>query len=250
MLCPPLENCSLSGTECPYGFQQDKNGCLLCQCLNSKLASSLHVGPQGLTFQGAVNMIHFLWLAASCIKMLDTQRCVCLFASAVKESLVFDMFIFITAYLHPWLQSLQSFPSQECSCEQPHSNSCLLPLMDCCAHDRMTSPSTFSDDSCPELGKYCSLQCPMGYERDDFGCEVCECSIPMPKCRPLTCTKTCPYGYVWVHPVTHGSLTPHMELRSFVICLSACSKAASDITCTHLKQLYTLLINTHNTKDL
>ncbi|XP_060919599.1 cysteine-rich motor neuron 1 protein isoform X3 [Labrus mixtus] len=86
MLCPPLENCSLSGTDCPYGFHQDKNGCLLCQCLNN--------------------------------------------------------------------------------------------------------------DSCPDLGKYCSLRCPMGYERDDFGCEVCECSIPMPKCRPLTCTKTCPYGYV------------------------------------------------------
>ncbi|XP_074517766.1 cysteine-rich motor neuron 1 protein isoform X2 [Sebastes fasciatus] len=86
MLCPPLENCSLSGNECPYGFQQDKNGCLLCQCLNN--------------------------------------------------------------------------------------------------------------DSCPDLGKYCSLQCPMGYKRDDFDCEVCECSIPVPKCRPLTCTKTCPYGYV------------------------------------------------------
>ncbi|XP_034431699.1 cysteine-rich motor neuron 1 protein isoform X3 [Hippoglossus hippoglossus] len=86
LLCPPLENCSLSGNDCPYGFQQDRNGCLLCQCL--------------------------------------------------------------------------------------------------------------SNDSCPELERYCSLQCPMGYERDDFGCEVCECSIPMPKCRPLTCTKTCPYGYV------------------------------------------------------
>uniref|UniRef100_A0A4W6DV38 Cysteine-rich motor neuron 1 protein n=1 Tax=Lates calcarifer TaxID=8187 RepID=A0A4W6DV38_LATCA len=35
MLCPPLENCSLSGSDCPYGFQQDKNGCLLCQCLNN-----------------------------------------------------------------------------------------------------------------------------------------------------------------------------------------------------------------------
>ncbi|KAG7259379.1 hypothetical protein CRUP_002842 [Coryphaenoides rupestris] len=34
----------------------------------------------------------------------------------------------------------------------------------------------------------------MGYERDDYGCEVCECSVP--KCRPLACTKTCPYGYV------------------------------------------------------
>uniref|UniRef100_A0A3B3VZF2 Cysteine rich transmembrane BMP regulator 1 n=1 Tax=Poecilia latipinna TaxID=48699 RepID=A0A3B3VZF2_9TELE len=31
LLCPPLENCSLSGNECPYGFQQDHNGCLLCQ---------------------------------------------------------------------------------------------------------------------------------------------------------------------------------------------------------------------------
>ncbi|MEQ2170504.1 hypothetical protein GOODEAATRI_000855 [Goodea atripinnis] len=57
-------------------------------------------------------------------------------------------------------------------------------------------------DSCPDLGKYCSLQCPMGYEKDDLGCEVCECSIPTPKCRPLTCTKTCPYGYVYVHPMT------------------------------------------------
>ncbi|XP_034078429.1 cysteine-rich motor neuron 1 protein isoform X2 [Gymnodraco acuticeps] len=86
LLCPPLENCSLSVSDCPYGFQQDTNGCLLCQCLNN--------------------------------------------------------------------------------------------------------------DSCPDLGKYCSLQCPMGYKRDDFDCEVCECSIPVPKCRPLTCTKTCPYGYV------------------------------------------------------
>lgn len=62
-----------------------------------------------------------------------------------------------------------------------------------------TSSSTLSDDSCPDLEKYCSLQCPTGYERDDFGCEVCECSNPMPKCRPLVCTKTCPYGYVWVN---------------------------------------------------
>uniref|UniRef100_A0A3Q0S552 Cysteine-rich motor neuron 1 protein n=1 Tax=Amphilophus citrinellus TaxID=61819 RepID=A0A3Q0S552_AMPCI len=35
LLCPPLENCSLSVNDCPYGFQQDKNGCLLCQCLNN-----------------------------------------------------------------------------------------------------------------------------------------------------------------------------------------------------------------------
>ncbi|XP_029531192.1 cysteine-rich motor neuron 1 protein-like isoform X1 [Oncorhynchus nerka] len=34
MLCPRLENCSFSGKDCPYGFQQDNNGCLLCQCLN------------------------------------------------------------------------------------------------------------------------------------------------------------------------------------------------------------------------
>nr|XP_061824703.1 cysteine-rich motor neuron 1 protein-like [Nerophis lumbriciformis] len=35
MLCPPLENCSLSEKDCPYGFYQDTNGCLLCQCLNN-----------------------------------------------------------------------------------------------------------------------------------------------------------------------------------------------------------------------
>ncbi|CAL8272311.1 unnamed protein product [Merluccius merluccius] len=35
LLCPPLENCSLSVNDCPYGFLQDSNGCLLCQCLNN-----------------------------------------------------------------------------------------------------------------------------------------------------------------------------------------------------------------------
>ncbi|XP_034051242.1 cysteine-rich motor neuron 1 protein-like isoform X2 [Thalassophryne amazonica] len=35
LLCPPLENCSLSGNDCPFGFEQDKNGCLLCRCLNN-----------------------------------------------------------------------------------------------------------------------------------------------------------------------------------------------------------------------
>uniref|UniRef100_A0A3P8RM14 Cysteine rich transmembrane BMP regulator 1 (Chordin like) n=1 Tax=Amphiprion percula TaxID=161767 RepID=A0A3P8RM14_AMPPE len=35
MLCPPLENCSLSENDCPFGFHQDNNGCLLCQCLNN-----------------------------------------------------------------------------------------------------------------------------------------------------------------------------------------------------------------------
>uniref|UniRef100_A0A3Q3LP33 Cysteine-rich motor neuron 1 protein n=1 Tax=Mastacembelus armatus TaxID=205130 RepID=A0A3Q3LP33_9TELE len=38
MLCPPLENCSLSEMDCPYGFQQDRNGCLLCRCLDSKVS--------------------------------------------------------------------------------------------------------------------------------------------------------------------------------------------------------------------
>ncbi|KAJ7989085.1 hypothetical protein DPEC_G00315880 [Dallia pectoralis] len=35
ILCPPLQNCSLSGKECPYGFEQDDKGCLLCQCLTN-----------------------------------------------------------------------------------------------------------------------------------------------------------------------------------------------------------------------
>ncbi|XP_066539616.1 cysteine-rich motor neuron 1 protein-like [Hoplias malabaricus] len=35
LLCPPLENCSLSEHDCPFGFQQDHNGCLLCQCLGN-----------------------------------------------------------------------------------------------------------------------------------------------------------------------------------------------------------------------
>ncbi|TRY83559.1 hypothetical protein DNTS_016269 [Danionella cerebrum] len=36
LLCPPLENCSLSGHECPFGFQQDPSGCLLCQCVSNE----------------------------------------------------------------------------------------------------------------------------------------------------------------------------------------------------------------------
>lgn len=36
LLCPSLKNCSLSVNDCPFGFQQDSNGCLLCQCLSSK----------------------------------------------------------------------------------------------------------------------------------------------------------------------------------------------------------------------
>ncbi|XP_073784068.1 cysteine-rich motor neuron 1 protein-like isoform X2 [Danio rerio] len=36
LLCPPLQNCSLSEHHCPYGFQQDPSGCLLCQCVNNE----------------------------------------------------------------------------------------------------------------------------------------------------------------------------------------------------------------------
>lgn len=35
LLCPPLENCTLSGEDCPLGFTHDHNGCLLCQCLGN-----------------------------------------------------------------------------------------------------------------------------------------------------------------------------------------------------------------------
>uniref|UniRef100_A0A3B1ICL3 Cysteine rich transmembrane BMP regulator 1 n=1 Tax=Astyanax mexicanus TaxID=7994 RepID=A0A3B1ICL3_ASTMX len=35
LLCPPLQNCSLSAHDCPFGFQQDHNGCLRCQCLGN-----------------------------------------------------------------------------------------------------------------------------------------------------------------------------------------------------------------------
>ncbi|KAK3563107.1 hypothetical protein QTP86_016344 [Hemibagrus guttatus] len=41
LLCPPLENCSLSGHECPFGFEQDHNGCLLCQCLTNNSCPKL-----------------------------------------------------------------------------------------------------------------------------------------------------------------------------------------------------------------
>ncbi|KTF84642.1 hypothetical protein cypCar_00041389 [Cyprinus carpio] len=52
------------------------------------------------------------------------------------------------------------------------------------------------DETCPDVSTYCSLECPLGYEKDNYGCEVCECSVSTPKCRPMTCSKTCPYGYM------------------------------------------------------
>jgi len=188
MLCPPLENCSLSGNDCPYGFHQDKSGCLLCQCLNSKfyfltLCWTSRVKFQGITFRRVKNWYVYLPVCCYwCQKNLATTW----FWLKHRH-----------ADIHHCLSvSLQGSLSRECSRE--HSKSCFGFLMDCCAHDQMTSLPTLSDDSCPDLGKSCSLQCPMGYERDDFGCEVCKCSIPTPKCRPLTCAKTCPYGYVYV----------------------------------------------------
>ncbi|KPP64994.1 hypothetical protein Z043_116616 [Scleropages formosus] len=41
VLCPRLVNCSLSSADCPHGFLQDKNGCLLCQCLNNNSCPNL-----------------------------------------------------------------------------------------------------------------------------------------------------------------------------------------------------------------
>ncbi|RXM95685.1 Cysteine-rich motor neuron 1 protein, partial [Acipenser ruthenus] len=39
--CPKLENCTLSEKDCPYGFMQDKNGCLLCKCLTNESCPDL-----------------------------------------------------------------------------------------------------------------------------------------------------------------------------------------------------------------
>ncbi|XP_065131158.1 cysteine-rich motor neuron 1 protein-like isoform X1 [Paramisgurnus dabryanus] len=35
-ICPRLKNCSLSGHDCPLGFQRDRSGCLLCQCVSDE----------------------------------------------------------------------------------------------------------------------------------------------------------------------------------------------------------------------
>lgn len=111
----------------------------------------------------------------------------------------------IQVHIHPNLSvsmATNSVP-KNVACEPPRSHCCLRFWWTTCACHQLTFASTLSDDSCPDLGKYCSLQCPMGYERDVFGCEVCECSVPVPRCRPLTCTKTCLYGFVWVRAHTH-----------------------------------------------
>ncbi|XP_023658128.1 cysteine-rich motor neuron 1 protein-like isoform X2 [Paramormyrops kingsleyae] len=41
LLCPPLENCSLTTSDCPRGFLQDNNGCLLCHCVNIPICPDL-----------------------------------------------------------------------------------------------------------------------------------------------------------------------------------------------------------------
>ncbi|KAG2457538.1 CRIM1 protein, partial [Polypterus senegalus] len=73
------------------------------------------------------------------------------------------------------------------SCKQSCQNPVKIPG-ECCPF--------CEDDSCPDLTTYCSLQCPTGYEVDDYGCQVCECVSQIPKCRPISCGKTCPHGYV------------------------------------------------------
>lgn len=89
MLCPPLENCSLSGNDCPYGFQQDKNGCLLCQCLSSKFTFLTWCWTQRAKVSGAVLPKHehdtFLLTCCFlqfCVEMLDIQHWIYMFAHA------------------------------------------------------------------------------------------------------------------------------------------------------------------------
>ncbi|MBN3290083.1 CRIM1 protein, partial [Polypterus senegalus] len=64
------------------------------------------------------------------------------------------------------------------SCKQSCQNPVKIPG-ECCPF--------CEDDSCPDLTTYCSLQCPTGYEVDDYGCQVCECVSQIPKCRPISC---------------------------------------------------------------
>uniref|UniRef100_A0A3Q3JSK3 Cysteine rich transmembrane BMP regulator 1 (Chordin like) n=1 Tax=Monopterus albus TaxID=43700 RepID=A0A3Q3JSK3_MONAL len=113
MLCPPLENCSLSGTDCPNGFEQDKNGCLLCRCLNSKLLSKFTLN----------------------LKMLVSGT---------------DLQMQISEMM--------------CECDVP-------------------------TPKCRPLT--CSKTCPYGYVRNKHGCEMCRCV----KCPPFTCDKRCSDGY-------------------------------------------------------
>uniref|UniRef100_A0A3Q3JSW6 Cysteine-rich motor neuron 1 protein n=1 Tax=Monopterus albus TaxID=43700 RepID=A0A3Q3JSW6_MONAL len=116
MLCPPLENCSLSGTDCPNGFEQDKNGCLLCRCLNSKLLSKFTLNLKMLVSGTDLQMQ---------IKMCNCEMCEC------------------------------DVPTPKCR------------------------PLT------------CSKTCPYGYVRNKHGCEMCRCV----KCPPFTCDKRCSDGY-------------------------------------------------------
>lgn len=203
----PWTTAPCQGMTAPMASNKTKMDACSASVSTVSSLSSLYVQAKGLKFQGltcrSMSVIHFFWHAASCSIALKWWTCY-LFAHADVQQIWQplgsdsnrDMFVVMTAYLRPWLQPSQGSLSQECSYEQPRSNSCLCLWWIVVPMIGWPLPQFFSDDSCPDLGKYCSLQCPMGYERDDFGCEVCQCSIPVPKCRPLTCTKTCPYGYV------------------------------------------------------
>lgn len=54
------------------------------------------------------------------------------------------------------------------------------------------------EELCWGLLRGCTLDCPFGFLTDAHSCEICQCRPRPKKCRPTTCDKSCPFGYLYV----------------------------------------------------
>lgn len=61
------------------------------------------------------------------------------------------------------------------------------------------------EELCWGLLRGCTLDCPFGFLTDAHSCEICRCRPRPKKCRPTTCDKSCPFGYLYVF-LTAGDL--------------------------------------------
>ncbi|GAA6108773.1 cysteine-rich motor neuron 1 protein [Tachysurus ichikawai] len=71
-------------------------------------------------------------------------------------------------------------------------HNCLHPVTvpgECC-------PVCEGEDLCSALISGCTLKCPLGFQLDANGCAMCQCRHRHKKCKPVACTKDCPFGFV------------------------------------------------------
>lgn len=155
-------------------------------------------------------------------------------------------------HMHPWLRSLHGSLSQECSCEQPHSNSCLCLWWIVVPMIRWPPPQLFqmtpalnwentalSNAHWDTRGMILAVRCVNA-------ASPCPSVDLWPALRPAP-MDMCEYTQ-WPRGFLIPTCHPFLHLSSvFSACLKA-SVTVSDVTCRYMKKLYTLLLQTHKTE--